>query len=194
MGTITPNSTVYLLTGVPLDNTYENTIYFASTALQLAHFLNTGQSPFWDYQPRQITPLSYQRVNEGVLRVNLPYDQIYNCNYMMFQNTSYNAKWFYAFVLNVEYVNDQASNVYYELDVMQTWMLEAHIQPSYVEREHSETDNLDEHLELEDVPLGDIVCGDGDVTQDIFDDYCILVAYAEETEPEPEPETEPNEG
>ena len=106
MGTITPNSTVYLLTGVPLDNTYENTIYFASTALQLAHFLNTGQSPFWDYQPRQITPLSYQRVNEGVLRVNLPYDQIYNCNYMMFQNTSFGDKWSYAFITNVEYVNN----------------------------------------------------------------------------------------
>ena len=182
MGTIAPNSTVYLLQNVPLDNRYENTIHFASAALQRDFFLNT-QSPYYNYNPRLITPLSYQRVNEGVLRVNLPYDTIYNVNYMMFQNTTQNAKWFYAFVLNVEYVNEQACNVYYELDVIQTWYMETILQPSYVEREHTLTDNLDEHLELEDTPLGDIIC-EQDATSNIFSDYAVVITYAPAEEDE----------
>ena len=176
MGTIAPNSRVYLLEGVPLDNTYENTIHFASAALQSAYFLETT-STYYNYNPRLITPLSYQRVNEGVLRVNLPYDQLFHVNYMMFQNTTQNTKWFYAFVLNVEYINEQASNIYYELDVMQTWYMEAHLLDSYIERCHTTTDNLDEHLELEDVPLGDIIC-EQDVTDNIYGDYAIVIAYA----------------
>lgn len=182
MGTITPNSRVYLLDGVPLDNTYENTIHFASAALQSTYYLTTT-STYYNYHPLLITPVSYQRVNDGVLRVNIPYDQIFNKNYMMFQNTGYNNKWFYAFILNSEYVNDQATNVYYELDVMQTWYMEALLNPSYIERCHTVSDNIDEHLELEDTPLGDIIC-EQDVTDDIYDDYSVVITYApRDTEP-----------
>ena len=176
MGTIAPNSTVYLLKGVPLDNTYENTIFFASAQLQSAFFITTN-NPNYNYQPTLITPLSYQRVKEGVLRVNLPADQIYNCNYMMFQNTTQNAKWFYAFVLNVEYVNEHASNVYYEIDVMQTWLFEANLMPSYVEREHASSDNIDEHLEPEDVSLGDIICDEVQFDTRL-NDYAVIVTHA----------------
>lgn len=177
MGTIAPNSRVYLLEGVPLDNTYENTIHFASVTQQRDFYLNTSSS-YYNYNPRLITPLSYQRVNEGVLRVNLSYDQLYNVNYMMFQNTTQNSKWFYAFVLNVEYVNEQASNIYYELDVMQTWYFEAILQPSYIERCHFPTDGIDEHLELEDVSLGDIVC-DVDSIDTRLNDYAIIITHAD---------------
>lgn len=177
MGTVTPNSTVYLLKGVPLDNTYENTIYFASAPAQSAYFLNT-QSQYYNYHPVLLSPqVSYQRINEGVLRVNLPADSIYNVNYMMFQNTTQNLKWFYAFVLNVEYVNEQACNVYYEIDVMQTWLFEAELKPSFVEREHAASDLLDEHLELEDVPLGEYIC-EQETMESVFSDFSIVIAHA----------------
>lgn len=177
MGTIAPNSRVYLLKGVPLDNTYEHTMYFTTAALQSTFFLTTT-NPAYNYSPLLITPLSYQRVKEGVLRVNLPADQIYNCNYMMFQNTTQNAKWFYAFVLDVEYVNEHASNVYYEIDVMQTWLFESNLLPSYVEREHAASDAIDEHLEPEDVSLGDIICDEIQFDTRL-NDYAVIVTHAD---------------
>lgn len=176
MGTIAPNSTVYLLRGVPLDNTYQNTIYFASAQAQQNYFLATS-SPYYNYSPILINLLSYQRVKEGVLRINRSADSIYNYNYMMFQNTTQNAKWFYAFILDVEYINEQACNVYYEIDVMQTWLFEANLLPSYVEREHTNTDNLDEHLELEDVSLGDIICDEENIDTRL-NDYAIIITHA----------------
>ena len=184
MGTIAPNSRVYLLKGVPLDNTYENTIYFTSAVLQSTFFLDTT-NPNYNYQPLLVTPLSYQRVKEGVLRVNLPADQIYNCNYMMFQNTTQNVKWYYAFDLDVEYNNEQACNVYYEIDVMQTWLFEAVLLPSYIEREHSSTDAIDEHLEPEDVALGDIICDEVQFDTRL-NDYAVIVTHATLSEPEEE--------
>lgn len=176
MGTIAPNSTVYLLRGVPLDNTYQNTIYFASAQAQQNYFLATS-SPYYNYSPILINLLSYQRVKEGVLRINRSADSIYNYNYMMFQNTTQNAKWFYAFILDVEYINEQACNVYYEIDVMQTWLFETNLLPSYVEREHTNTDNLDEHLELEDVSLGDIICDEENIDTRL-NDYAIIITHA----------------
>lgn len=184
MGTVAPNSTVYLLKGVPLDNTYENTIYFTSAAAQSAYFLNT-QSQYYNYHPVLLSPqVSYQRINEGVLRVNLPADSIYNVNYMMFQNTTQNLKWFYAFVLNVEYVNEQACNVYYEIDVMQTWIIEANLLPSYVEREHVASDGFGEHLEIENVSPGEYICEYEDAEGSRFEAMSIVITHAADSEEE----------
>lgn len=176
MGTIVPNSTVYLLRGVPLDNTYQNTIYFASAQAQQNYFLATS-SPYYNYSPILINLLSYQRVKEGVLRINRSADSIYNYNYMMFQNTTQNTKWFYAFILDVEYINEQACNVYYEIDVMQTWLFEAQLQNCLVEREHSASDNIDEHIELEDVPLGEYIC-EQETMESVFSDFSIVITHA----------------
>ena len=181
MGTIAPNSTVYLLRGVPLDNTYQNTIFFASAQVQQNYFLATS-SPYYNYSPIFINLLSYQRVKEGVLRINRSADSIYNYNYMMFQNTTQNAKWFYAFILYVEYINEQVCNVYYEIDVMQTWLFEANLLPSYVEREHVSSDGFGEHLELENISPGDYICEYEDPEGSRFEALSIVITHAQDSE------------
>ena len=45
---------------------------------------------------------------------------------MMFQNSAYGDKWFYAFITSVEYVNDVTSNISFEIDVMQLGYLTVH--------------------------------------------------------------------
>lgn len=180
MGTVTPNSNIIMLKGIPLDNTYNNTVYWNSAAEQLLHF--TTDSP-WGNTKVAIPQHMYQRVTSNLLRVNIPYSQIYNCNYMLFQNAGspdYADKWFYAFVTNVEYVNDKATNVFYEIDVMQTWFFEAQLKDSYVVREHPLSDAIGEHIETESVDLGRIICDEeiSDQQLDMFDDMCVCVAYA----------------
>lgn len=146
---IQPNTTIYLLKGVPLSNDYTDTIFFASAAAQQAHFQAA-------YVKKTFTAQSYQRVKKWVMRLQVLADEIYDYNYLMFQNTSYGSKWFYAFITNVEYINDVTSEITYELDVMQTWLFEANVKPSYVEREHTATDVIGENTAPEPVDLGPI--------------------------------------
>lgn len=147
---IQPNSTVVLMKGVRLDNTYENTIKFTSLSAQSSYFLNlTGNKVF--------NNLTYQRVFKNKIRIQVKADDIYNYDYLAFKNTSYGNKWFYAFILRVDYINDVTSEIIYELDEMQTWMFDYQYSTCFVEREHSVTDNIGDNIEPEPVSLGEMV-------------------------------------
>lgn len=105
---------------------------------------------------------SYQRVHRGYIRVGITADKLYDCNYVMFRNTSYTntdgtAKWFYAFITSVEYVNDNASDISYEIDVMQTWYFDYDLGACFIEREHTLTDNIGQYLTQEGIETGDFL-------------------------------------
>lgn len=125
---IAPNTKLYILKGVPLDNTYEHTVYYANATAQLNAFLA--------YKKYELEKLSYQRTGAGLMRVQLTYEQMYDCNYMIFQNTSYGNKWWYAFITGVAYVNNSTCEISYEIDVMQTWCYDYTFMQSFVDREH----------------------------------------------------------
>lgn len=125
---IAPNTKVYILKGIPLDNTYEHTVAYPDADTQLTEFLK--------YKKFELEKLSYQRVGAGLMRVELKYEQMYDCNYMIFQNTSYGNKWWYAFITGVAYVNNSVCTISYEIDVMQTWCFDYAFMPSFVDREH----------------------------------------------------------
>lgn len=123
----TPNSTVYLLSGVPLDNRYENTLDFNSAQAQLDYFLTFPRYEFNDY--------TYIRKNNSI-RVARSYDSTRNTNYVMYKNEG--GKWIYAFIIDHVYINDNTTEVIIEEDVMQTNMFDYTIMPSFVLREHQD--------------------------------------------------------
>src|SRR5699024_3678331 len=61
-------------------------------------------------------------------------------NYLTFLNRN---KRFYAFVTTMEYINDGLTHVYFEIDVLQTWLFEMNFKPSYVKRMHRKLWNDD---------------------------------------------------
>ena len=146
---IQPTTNIKLLKDVPLDTTYDHTIYFASTTAQYNYFVGL--------QKYNLTNYTYQRVKRGVARVGIKADNLYDCNYMMFQNTAYGDKWFYAFITSVEFVNNECAEIYFELDVMQTWLFDCEPDMCFVEREHSVTDNIGVHIEPETLATGEYV-------------------------------------
>lgn len=146
---IQPDTYIRLIRNCPLDNRYEHTIYFNSPEEQEAYFKGLEGLPFAKH--------SYQRYSIGVLTVQDKMENIYNCNYLMFRNTSFENKWFYAFVTKVEYVNNVTSRVYYEIDMMQTWFFNYTLGDCFVEREHSETDNIGDNLVPENLETGEFV-------------------------------------
>ena len=170
---IEPSTNIRLLKNVPLDNTYRHTFYFMANAEGKTSQINT----FMSYTKYNLTNQMYQRVNKGVARVALKAEDIYDCNYMMFQNTNFGNKWFFAFITSVEYVNNTVSEIAFEIDVMQTWYFDYELKECFVEREHSVTDEVGDSLTDEPVELGSIVCS-SILTTDLFNDYMAVVASA----------------
>lgn len=151
MAYITPNSTIYLLKNVPFDRSYNHTVKWANASTQL----NTLKaSPFLQYS---LTEQSYQRWKRDYIRVAMKCDLLYDCNYLIFQNSAYGNKWFYAFLDEPEYVNDNCSEIHYTIDVMQTWMFDIEVPPCFVEREHAISDTIGSNVVPENIGLGEYV-------------------------------------
>ena len=150
---IQPDSEVRLLTNVPLDNTYAHTIYFANKEAQTSYFQSKTKAGCI------FNNVSYQRHTRGSIRLKKLADNIYDCNYMMFKNTAFGDRWFYAFIREVEYISNTVCEVTYEIDVMQTWFFDVTLLQSFVEREHSVTDVAGDNLIPEPVHLGDYWLG-----------------------------------
>lgn len=140
-----PESSIYLLKGCPCDLEYNNTIYFENKTKQWAYFRTLS-----------ILSLSkqyYQRYERGYLRIQARADDLYGVNYMVFSNdprfASLNPnlediRVFYCFVDNVEYINENVTEIHYTIDVMQTYMFDYKLGQCFVEREHTLTDEIGE--------------------------------------------------
>lgn len=175
MAYIEPNSTIRLLAGCPLDKTYDHTIYFASQSAQTSYFQSLTKYTYTNYSYiRQLRTIKVQ-ADAGA--------NLYDCNYLMFRNNSFENKWFYAFVTSIEYVNNYTWEIGFELDVMQSWMFDYELEECFVEREHSATDNLFENLVPENLELGDYIsegisrCADtGSATESLLEDLSLVFA------------------
>ena len=150
---IQPDTYIIVLKGCPLDNTYEHTIYFSGATKEEA--IDNQTKYFKGLKKYSFTKQSYQRYADGVLHIQAQAENLFDCNYIMFQNNAFGSKWFYAFITKVEYVNNVSCKVYYELDVMQTWFFDYELCHCFVEREHTETDNFGEHLVPEKLETGE---------------------------------------
>lgn len=168
---IEPNTNIKILHNVPLDNTYEHTIYFDSASAQSSYFAGLTKYDLAKY--------SYQRVQRGWSRVGIKADSLYDCNYMMFQNTSFGNKWFYAFITSVEYVNNVTSEIRFEIDVMQTWMFDYSFNRTFIAREHTELDTLGGNIEPEPVNLGEYVFNDYKAVLSGLTDLAVIVAIVD---------------
>lgn len=165
---IEPNTNIKILHNVPLDTTYNHTIYFANTTEQSNYF--SGLAKY------TLARQSYQRIERGYMRVQLRSENLYDCNYLMFQNSAFGSKWFYAFITSVEYINNEVSEVGFEIDVMQTWFFDVTLKQCYVEREHSSTDKVGDNLVAENFEIGEYF-NSGRTTSGLFSSYaCILVS------------------
>lgn len=212
MSYITPNSTVRIYSNAPFDPLYDHTVYWMGGTV--AARLNNQKKYFngenFDYSliykrpsdganisisesvtgltPKYtLTAQSYQRAGKGKIRVQLSTDNLYDCNYIAFQNTAYNAsRWFYAFMTGVDYINDHVAEISYEIDVIQTWFFDITLQRCLIDREHQSTDEIGDNLVPENVELGEYVSNNGGRTTYISGQgYDVIVAATFDKDYEP---------
>lgn len=165
---IAPNSQIFLLKDILLDNRYMHTIYFPNTTAQYSYFAAAGKR-LYTLQNSQ-----YQRVNYNVVRVGMNAERLYNCTYLMFTNPGGSEdtdnsraaanKWYYAFVTEIEYINESCTHIHFEIDLMQTYFVGATLSKCFVERMHVADDTFGLHLEAE--PIGSDVYDCEELTTD----------------------------
>ncbi len=143
---------VYLMNTL-LEKDYAHTMYFASAAAQQAYFQSRVQSAM------TFTDFSYQR-KDHIIRIPKHIDSLYaaKVNYCMYQNAEYSNKWFYAFITDMKYINDDMTEVHIQTDCIQTWMFDITVKHSFVEREHASSDQIGEHTIDEGLELGEYKC------------------------------------
>ena len=137
-------SKVYLL-NTPLEDDMKNTLYFSSETSQHDYFVSTIGKSYLN--------VSYQSETK-TFRCPDQIDTVRQYNYIMWQNTAYSNKWFYAFIKKYTYVSDGYTDVEFEVDPLQTWMFDIAIRPSFVEREHTNNDTVGYNTLPENVELG----------------------------------------
>lgn len=146
MPLIQPDGKIQLFNNLRIDSNYENTFYFQNGSAQNSFF-----------ESKVVISLdnqSYTR-KEKSIKVNLKTDNIYSCDYLRFQNSGFGLKWFYAFITDIKYISNTVSEIFYEIDSIQTWYFNFTINNNFVERLHTPTDNLFEHIEPDVAPFGD---------------------------------------
>lgn len=150
MSDFQPQTTFYLLRNVKLDHSYTNTMDFLSKEEQYNFFFSK--------KAFEVLEGTYQRKTIGVVRVPFLYDDIATCNYIMWQNANYSDKWYYAFILEIKYINPNLSEIIYDLDVIQTYMFDIEWKPSQIERDmgaqFSDTGVPYVNKEVEDLEYG----------------------------------------
>lgn len=150
---ITPSSHLKLLKcEIELDN--KNQLTFANATAQYNYFNGLNKL--------EVDNFTYLR-KDSVIRYNAHIDSIIQYNYVMYQNTNYSNKWFYAFITHMEYVSDTVTLIYIETDYFQTWQFDLTYKQCFVEREHVADDTVGKHLVDEGLELGEFVTN-GDPT------------------------------
>lgn len=150
MAYIQPDGIVEFFGDLGLSPNYENTLYFSSVSAKDTYFTNL--TPI-----TTATALSYSRQQRGYIRVEKSMSTMINVGYMRFKNSAFENKWFYAFVRNVEYINNITTQVNFELDVMMTWMGVFSLGQCYIERQHTIGDAIGANIASEGFALGSYV-------------------------------------
>jgi hypothetical protein len=171
---IAPSTTVHLLS-VPLDPSQKNQLRFTSEGAQVSYFQDQIKHTF--------TNCTYQRKPDpegksGYLRLEVCVDDVYDVNYVMYQNAGHGDKWFYAFITKLEYKNDSVTYAYIQTDVYQTWLFDVTLKPSFVVREHVTDDTRGAHLLDEGLDYGEYKMMSYD-RSNYIKDFCFMVGVSD---------------
>lgn len=173
MSAITPQTELRLLK-CPIENDNRNQINFATTTAQYNYFNSLPSLT--------VDNFTYQR-KDGIIRYPEHIDNIIEYNYVMYQNEAYSNKWFYAFITNMEYVNDKMTYITIKTDVFQTWQFDLTYKKSFVEREHVNDDTVGKHTVPEGLETGEYIGSDPMTLTGESNSEYIIFQVIDETSP-----------
>ena len=147
---IVPQTEIRLLK-TPIEKEGNHTLTFNNINSQTSYFLSKTIKTY--------TEFTYQR-ETAELVVPDSYDTINTCNYLMYKNNGFTNKYFYAYITKMEYINENATRITFEIDSLQTWYFNINYHSCFVEREHVSNDTVGLHTVPEEVELGEYISED----------------------------------
>lgn len=137
---------IWIIRNIQWNNDGKNVRLFNSLSEQTTFMVDHRK-----YLSDRYTYIREQRA----LRVPIVADNLYDCNYISFQNSGFGNKRFYAFITDIKYINSETSEIDFEIDDFQTWWFEVSVGNCFVEREHVNDDTIGNNLIDEGLELGD---------------------------------------
>ena len=170
MANFTPSGKVRI-GRVPFDNSYRHTMTFSNVQAQTEFFSSCCTQAF------EKDTYTYIRMNNSI-RVQFNAESLYTYDYVMYQNSNYGNKWFYAFIVGVNYINENTTELVLELDVMQTWYFDYTLVQGFVEREHVNNDAVGANLNPEPEMPFNLICQNKYTDPDFHDVYAVVQTNA----------------
>jgi hypothetical protein len=147
MISVTPQGSIYLCK-TPLINDYKNQLTFSNLTSQLNYFNSRIQKTFDNY--------TYIK-KDNVIKVGENIDTIIGCNYLFYRNNGFTNKYYFCFITNMEYINENCTAITIETDVFQTYQFDISYKACFVEREHTNDDTIGANTIDEGLELGEYV-------------------------------------
>lgn len=144
-----PRSLIWLC-DVPFNNDYKHVLTFNERISQLNYFDSKAKIKLSKY--------TYVRKDSSIV-VEAPFDEVKKLNYIVFSNNVQidDSGYTFGFIINIEYVSENSTRIYYDTDVFQTHQFNIVYRKTFVEREHVSNDNIGVHTVPENVELGEYI-------------------------------------
>lgn len=135
---IQPDSQIWFLSGTGIEN-YENQIDFRNTGVRRQfmqeHLLFT------------VNNYRYVRKNQTIL-INRNVEQCYNIDYCYYKNRNFGDREIFCFVTDVNYVNDETTEISIEVDAWTTFQFDITFKKCFIMNQHEQefaSNNYDDH-------------------------------------------------
>lgn len=159
---ITPDTYVKL---VRFDVTKEHQLTFSDIQTQKTFFDNL--------QGLVLSDFTYQR-KDNVIRYPALYEDIEKYNYCVYRNEAQSDKYYYCYITNMKYINDEMTEITIETDVFQTWQFDIIYKSMFIEREHVNSDVVGEHTVPEGLETGEYIVNSSTDLQEM-NDFCYVL-------------------
>ena len=147
MISIEPRSELYICR-CPIENDNKNQLTFSNRESQINYFNSIIV--------RSTSNYTYIRTDDTV-RVDIPIDEIINCNYLFYRNNKFTDRYYFCFITDMKYVSENSTLISFKTDVFQTWQFDINYRTCFVEREHVNDDAVGLHTVPENLELGEFI-------------------------------------
>lgn len=144
---VQPMGAIYLCE-TPLEKDNTNQLTFSNADTQIAYFDSKRKFTFIDY--------TYVRMDNSI-SIGANIDQIINCNYLYYRNNGFTERRYFCYITKKEYLNENATRIYFETDVFQTYQFDIEYKQCFIEREHVNDDTIGLHTVPEQLETGEYV-------------------------------------
>lgn len=132
---IPQDSEVILYENVDISSKYNRQVIHQNKQQQTAYFARRGTLTF--------SHVSVQRNSRNTIKVGARQGDLDKYSYMSFRNPTLDNRTYYAFIKNIDYLNNDTCIITYDIDYFQSYYLDATFTESQIVREHLSKEEYD---------------------------------------------------